>query len=54
MDVLTIWLAASRPDLWYYYAIMATVGAVLGAYLTYSLAGRAEKKLLSTSSREKR
>ncbi len=46
MDVLTIWLAASRPDLWYYYAIMATVGAVLGAYLTYSLARKGGKEAL--------
>ncbi|HEY1799654.1 MAG TPA: VTT domain-containing protein [Terriglobales bacterium] len=46
MDVLTIWLAASRRDLWYYYAIMATIGAVLGAYLTYSLARKGGKEAL--------
>jgi membrane protein YqaA with SNARE-associated domain len=38
MDVFTIWLAASHPNLWPYYAFMATAGAVLGAYTTYSLA----------------
>lgn len=38
MDVLTIWLAASQRTLWFYYAIMATVGAVLGGYITYALA----------------
>jgi membrane protein YqaA with SNARE-associated domain len=38
MDVLTIWLAARHREPWPYYALMATVGAVLGGYLTYSLA----------------
>jgi membrane protein YqaA with SNARE-associated domain len=46
MDVLTIWLAASRRDIWYYYAIMATLGAVLGAYITYSLARKGGKEAL--------
>ena len=46
MDVLTIWLAASRRDIWYYYAAMATVGAVLGAYITYSLARKGGKEAL--------
>lgn len=46
MDVLTIWLAASRRDIWYYYAIMATAGAVLGAYITYSLARKGGKEAL--------
>lgn len=38
MDVLTIWLAASHRALWPYYAGMATIGAVLGGYLSYGLA----------------
>lgn len=38
MDVLTIWLAASNRDLWPYYAFMATLGAVIGGYVTYRLA----------------
>lgn len=46
MDVLTIWLAASRPDLWPYYAVMATAGAVLGGYITYSLARKGGKETL--------
>ena len=37
MDVLTIWLAASQRGLWFYYAIMATIGAVVGGYITYAL-----------------
>jgi membrane protein YqaA with SNARE-associated domain len=36
-DVLTIWLAAAHRNLWPYYACMATLGAVLGGYITYSL-----------------
>ncbi|MDP9160697.1 MAG: VTT domain-containing protein [Acidobacteriota bacterium] len=46
MDVLTIYLAASHHDLWPYYAIMATIGAVLGGYITYSLARKGGKETL--------
>src|SRR5215475_10673752 len=38
MDVLTIWLAARHREPWPYYAVMATLGAVIGGYITYSLA----------------
>lgn len=44
MDVLTIWLSARHRDLWPYYAFMATVGAVLGGYITYVLARRGGKE----------
>jgi membrane protein YqaA with SNARE-associated domain len=33
-DIVTILLAAHRRDMWVYYALMATAGAVLGGYLT--------------------
>lgn len=46
MDVATILLAASRPDIWLYYAIMATAGAVLGGYVTYHLAQKGGKEAL--------
>jgi membrane protein DedA with SNARE-associated domain len=46
MDVLTIWLAASQPHLWPYYAAMATLGAIIGAYVTYSLARKGGKEAL--------
>jgi membrane protein YqaA with SNARE-associated domain len=46
MDVLTILLAASRPDIWFYYAIMATAGAVFGGYVTYHLAQKGGKEAL--------
>jgi membrane protein YqaA with SNARE-associated domain len=43
MDVLTIYLAARHRNLWWYYAFMATVGAVIGGYITYSLARKGGK-----------
>jgi membrane protein YqaA with SNARE-associated domain len=50
MDVLTIWLAARHREPWPYYALMATIGAVMGGFITYSLArkggkGAMERKL---------
>jgi membrane protein YqaA with SNARE-associated domain len=45
-DILTIWLAASQPSLWFYYAIMATIGAVLGGYITYALARKGGKEAI--------
>jgi len=44
MDVLTMWLAARHRDLWPYYALMATAGAVLGGYITYSLGRKGGKE----------
>jgi membrane protein YqaA with SNARE-associated domain len=44
MDVFTIWLAASNRGLWFYYALMATVGALAGGYLTYALARKGGKE----------
>jgi membrane protein YqaA with SNARE-associated domain len=44
MDVLTIYLAARHRDLWWYYAFMATVGAVIGGYITYGLARKGGKE----------
>ena len=46
MDVLTIWLSVHHHDLWWYYALMATVGAVLGGYLTYRIAYRGGKQAI--------
>jgi membrane protein DedA with SNARE-associated domain len=40
VDVVTIVLAAHDGALWPYYAIMATIGSVVGAYLTFRLARR--------------
>jgi len=46
MDVLTIVLAARDAKLWPYYAAMATVGSVLGAFVTYRLARKGGEKTL--------
>ena len=39
MDVITILFCAQRRTWWPYYVIMSTIGAVLGGYTTYRLAG---------------
>lgn len=46
MDILTIWLAAGLLEPWFYYAVMATAGAVLGGYLTYRMALKGGKETL--------
>jgi membrane protein YqaA with SNARE-associated domain len=46
MDVLTIWLAARHREPWPYYAFMATVGAVLGGYITYAIARKGGKEAM--------
>ncbi len=46
MDVLTIVLAASHPGWWPYYAVMATVGSLVGGFLTYRLAEKGGKETL--------
>lgn len=45
-DIVTILLAAHRPDMSVFYAIMATAGAVLGGYLTYRMARRGGQETL--------
>lgn len=37
MDAATILLAAAHHEPWWYYAIMATLGSLIGGYLTYRL-----------------
>jgi membrane protein YqaA with SNARE-associated domain len=46
MDVLTIWLAARHLHPWPYYAAMATLGAVIGGYITYALAHKGGKETM--------
>jgi membrane protein YqaA with SNARE-associated domain len=38
VDVSVILLLGHNHELWVYYALMATVGEVIGGYLTYRLA----------------
>jgi membrane protein YqaA with SNARE-associated domain len=54
MDVLTIWLAARHREPWPYYALMATLGAVIGGYTTYALARRGGKKAMERKLSQKR
>jgi membrane protein YqaA with SNARE-associated domain len=54
MDVLTMWLAARHRDIWPYYAVMATAGAVLGGYITYSLGRKGGKEALESRFKKQR
>jgi membrane protein YqaA with SNARE-associated domain len=50
LDLLTAWLTVRNPDLWLYFALMSTIGALIGAVLTYQMGKRtgakwAEKKI---------
>ena len=46
MDVLTIILSARKQELWLYYALMATIGSVIGCYVTYDLLAEEGRKTL--------
>jgi len=46
VDVLTIVLSAGNQGLWLYYALMATVGSVIGGFVTYRLARKGGKETL--------
>jgi membrane protein YqaA with SNARE-associated domain len=54
MDVLTIWLAARHREPWPYYAFMATLGAVVGGYITYALARKGGKEAMERKLSRKR
>jgi len=46
MDVATILLTARDKQLWFYYAAMATIGSVIGGYLTYRIARKGGQEAL--------
>ncbi len=46
MDALTLILSASHKDLWWYYAIMATIGSLIGGYLTFRIGVKGGKETL--------
>src|SRR5436309_1241734 len=46
MDLATVVLAARDRELWFYYALMAAIGSVLGGFLTYRLARKGGKETL--------
>ena len=50
MDLLVILLSAHQPQWWPYYAMMATVGAIIGGYLTYRLAEKGGEETLEKKS----
>ncbi len=47
MDVLTLFLSTRKEQFWLYYALMATVGSVIGGFLTYRLARKGGKETLA-------
>lgn len=54
MDVLTIWLAARHREPWPYYGLMATLGAVIGGYITYALARKGGQETMERKLSKKR
>jgi membrane protein YqaA with SNARE-associated domain len=54
MDVLTIWLAARHHEPWPYYAAMATLGAMIGGYITYALARKGGQEAMERKLSKKR
>ena len=54
MDALTIVLSAAHKEPWWYYAIMATIGSIIGGYLTYRLGAKGGKETLEKKVSKKR
>jgi membrane protein YqaA with SNARE-associated domain len=54
MDVLTIWLAARHREPWLYYGLMATLGAIIGGYITYALARKGGQETMERKLSKKR
>jgi len=53
-DILTAILAASHRPLWYEYAVSATAGSVVGAYITFRLAHKAGSAYLESKFKKSR
>jgi membrane protein YqaA with SNARE-associated domain len=54
MDFFTILLSMSHRDLWWYYAIMATIGSLVGGYFTYRMGQKGGKETLEKKVSKKR
>lgn len=54
MDAATILLAATHHEPWWYYAIMSTVGALIGGYLTYRLGVKGGEETLQKKMSKRR
>jgi membrane protein DedA with SNARE-associated domain len=52
LDLLTAVLAARHKEPWYYYALIATAGGLIGSYITYSIVRRAGEAYLTRKFRE--
>ena len=46
VDIVTIVLAAHKKEFWWYYAIVATVGSVIGGYLTFRIGHKGGEETL--------
>jgi len=53
MDALTIVLSAHQKSWWPYYAVMATIGGVVGGYATYALGTKSGEGALEKRLRKK-
>ncbi|HYB76969.1 MAG TPA: VTT domain-containing protein [Candidatus Bathyarchaeia archaeon] len=47
LDVLTAILAARHREPWYFYGLVATVGGLIGSFITYSIARKAGESYLA-------
>jgi membrane protein YqaA with SNARE-associated domain len=47
MDIAVILLSARGKHLWFYYAAMATIGSLLGGFITYRLARKGGQQALT-------
>jgi membrane protein YqaA with SNARE-associated domain len=47
MDVAVILLSANDKHLWFYYAVMATLGSVFGGFVTYRIARKGGQQALT-------
>ncbi|HYN15964.1 MAG TPA: VTT domain-containing protein [Terriglobales bacterium] len=47
LDLLTVVLAARHREPWYYYALIATAGGLIGSFITYSIARKAGEAYLT-------
>ncbi len=54
MDAATILLAATHREPWWYYAIMALIGSLIGGYLTYRLGAKGGQETLDKKLSKKR
>lgn len=54
MDFFTILLSMSHPDLWWYYAIWATIGSAIGGYFTYQMGAKGGEETLEKKISKKR